>query len=571
MFRIIVSLAVLTLPYLIEAQPDILPAQHYMERNGIKALVNANGLLFYDYDKGGQFLTDSTNRSPIRAAGLWLGGFDKGDNLKLAAQLYNEDGKQDFIPGMVSMPEGNWNQIWRTTGYDILSHIYDFRYDKVINDTLPSIFGWPAYGNKFFKDYHGFELPDEPNLLADFWDENLNDVYDPENGDFPIIEYRGCDYFFGVNLPDEILWYVFHDNTTHTQSDTSLPILMNISNTVFSYSCTDNPMLNNSIFSKYKLVNAAYEDIDSCFFGTFMDFALGCPEDDYFGTIPESNIVFVYNSDNFDESCGEHKGFGESPPTVAVKLIRGPLDEFRRELFLSSVLPLHEEPPNLGMGMPKDAQDFYNYLTGRWLDGTPLTYGGNGYDQTNTDYFSFIYPDYPTEVGLWNELSEDNAPGRRRAIASTGPFKLQPGATNEMLVSFTFLENGRYPLDLHLLDLYKGLESTISIFDDCFGGPPIHCTSANPLPDLPPNPIRISDDSFIFVPNPASETVKIRIIDFNFATSFEIYDSMCRLMYKTEDTFSYSAIDVSDWPQGIYYAIARKGPEMYFNKLVIAR
>ena len=68
----------------------------------------------------------------------------------------------------------------------------------------------------------------------------------------------------------------------------------------------------------------ALEDIDSCYMGLFLDFEIGCPDDDYVGVIPESNMVFAYNSDEMDEDCDGYNGYGEYPPITAVKLIRGP-------------------------------------------------------------------------------------------------------------------------------------------------------------------------------------------------------------------------------------------------------
>ena len=35
------------------------------------------------------------------------------------------------------------------------------------------------------------------------------------------------------------------------------------------------------------------------------------------------------------------------------------------------------------IGDPGSATDYYNFLRGIWKDGTPMTFGGNGYDPTN--------------------------------------------------------------------------------------------------------------------------------------------------------------------------------------------
>ena len=39
---------------------------------------------------------------------------------------------------------------------------------------------------------HGFDLPNTSQGLAGFWDADGDFAYDPLNGDYPIIEIRGC-------------------------------------------------------------------------------------------------------------------------------------------------------------------------------------------------------------------------------------------------------------------------------------------------------------------------------------------------------------------------------------------
>ncbi len=460
--------ATLFLPTLLYAQPDTIPAQEYVHGNNIKAIVNANGLLFNDYEQG-QFQPDGTNSSPIKAAGLWLGGLDPGGNLKTAVQLFNEDGKQDFVPGNAAGIPGNWNQIWRVTRADIIAHLVDYREDKVIDDPLPSIFGWPASGNAFFEKYHGFELPIDQTHLADFYDDNLNGVYEPDKGEFPTVFNRGCEEL--PTYPDELLWSSFHDFTEHTQSN-SLPIRMTVSNSVYAYNCTNNPILANSIISKYRLVNDALEDIDTFFMGLFLDFGIGCQDDDFVATIPNKSVVYVYNSDDFDEDCNGESGFGEHPPVAAVKLIRGPLNEFRQEVPLSSVMPILTNPDEIGMTMPVLDIEYYRNLSGSWRDGTPLTSGGDGYDPASTNFTKFIYPAHPLGDTGWNERNAGNSPGKRRVVASYGPFVLQPGTVNEIVVAFTFFPNGVWPFEDTIFELYSTYDSALQMFDWCFGSPP---------------------------------------------------------------------------------------------------
>ncbi len=563
-----VTIAILLIaPHFMFAQPDTIPAQEYIHGNNIKAIVNANGLLFNDFEQG-QFLPDGANISPIKAAGLWLGGLDPGGNLKTAIQLYNEDGKQDFIPGNAAGIPGNWNQIWRVTRADIIAHLVDYRDDKVIDNPLPSIYGWPASGNPFFKEYHGFDLPEDPTHLADFYDEDYNGVYNPDKGDYPTVFNRGCE---DVPLvPDEILWSSFHDYTEHTQSN-SFPIRMTVSNTVFAYNCINNPILANSIILKYRLVNDAQEDIDSCFIGLFLDFGIGCAEDDFIATVPDQNIVYVYNSDDFDEDCNGEEGFGQYPPVAAIKLIRGPLNEFRQELPLSTVMPLLDDPGEIGMTMPGLDVEYYRYMTGSWRDGMYLTTGGDGYDPASTNFTKFIYPGHPLNDTAWNERNAGNSPGKRRVIASYGPFLLQPGAVNEIVVAFTFFPKGVWPFEDTAFEMYSSYASALEMFDWCFGVPfGGGCTSPIQFPPSPPQPER-ERVPFRLYPNPASDLLKVALDTLPYYDSFEVYDAFGRLVFEEPNSNILLKIDVHDWPQGVYYCVARIKHEIFQETFAVVR
>ena len=553
------------LPYLLAVQSDSIPAQAYIHSNNINALVNANGLLFYDKEKGGQFLTDSAGHSPIKAAGLWLGGFDPGGNLKLAAQLYNEDGKRDFVPGFSDSLEGDWNHVWKVKRSDMVAQYRDFRDDGVIDDTIASVFDWPASGNKHFKRFNGFDFP-TGYFSNNFIDENGNGIYDPENGDIPYAGDGECNGY----VPDQILWSVFQSNIDHTESLGSQPLNLTINQTIYSYSCDGNPYISNTVFCRYLISNNEKANLDSFIISLYFDFELGCPNDDYVATIPETlgQTILVYNSDNFDENCGEYNGYGEHPPAIACSILRGPLNEFRNKVPINTIMPLSYDSIN-----PKTAQEFYTVMTGKWLDGTALTFGGNGYDPTSTDYTNFIYPGYLLKTNSWTEATAGNLPGRRRIIASFDDFRLEPDAANEVIVAFTFFPNGQFPLENRLFEIYNNYEDALSILFGCDGGSPnFTCIQTPPFDaEIINSPVSEINLPFIFTPNPANDLVKVAFVEMSFATSFEIYDPLCRLIYESKNSSGSLNIDTSTWPQGMYYAIARKGPEMYFSPLVVAR
>ena len=553
-------------PFFLFSQIDSIPARTYIEGNNIKALINANGLLFYDGEKG-QFLPKQIDGSPIKSAGIWIGGFDLGGNLKVSVQ----DGeRQDFRPGMASSAPGNWNQIWKVTREDNFAHIADFQKDRIVNDTLPSIFGWPAKGNVFFKKYNGFDLPEDFYFLAGYFDKNLDFKYWPDEGDYPIVNINGICFRDVDNTPDEITWNTFHDNFERNDPDAS-PINITIQNSVFAFNCIDNPIGANTVFVRYLLINNAAEDIDSCYVGIYTDFELGCPEDDYIGTIPEKNIIYAYNSDDFDEDCGAHKGLGEHPPAVAIKMFRGPLDEYRNVVPLASILSIIDDADQAGMKPPQSSQEYYNYLSGTWKDGIPLTFGGDGYNPTSTNLTKFIYTGTPYDSTSWTEQNAGNPPGRRKIIASFGPFRLKPEAINEIIVGYTFFPNRLYTFKERFYEINLTYEKAMKFLDNCEGTSPFFgCTSDVQFPQAP-SPPPIETKNFLLFPNPAKNQVNIQFSDTDKWGSFEIYDALGRPYFKTEDIATRLYVDVSNWPSGLYFCAAWNGAVYTTQTLSVIR
>ncbi|MCB9266233.1 MAG: hypothetical protein H6558_14480 [Lewinellaceae bacterium] len=119
----------------------------------------------------------------------------------------------------------------------------------------------------------------------------------------------------------------------------------------------------------------------------------------------------------------------------------GPVNTDPDTAFLSAfdrVMPiqLEKETGSPYNAFPVTGLEFYRYLNGNWRDGSPLTYGAGGY---NTDGMSVNFPftGFPTVDGDWNEKTAGRTPGRRRALASAGHFRLNPGRLNSFTIGIT--------------------------------------------------------------------------------------------------------------------------------------
>ena len=424
--------------------------------------------------------------SSIFAGAVWLGGFDPGGNLKVAAQTYgNSNGQSDFWAGPLNDETGTtdkifcdqWERFFEVSGEEVQLHLQFFENARAGNgdyteDMIPfGVKQWPGVGNPFFFSAAGFDLPFTTQGLAGFYDENGDGVYNPLDGDFPTIEIRGCEEF-PPQYPDEMIFWIYNDEgggSTHGESN-GLPIRMEVQVQAFGYATND--QINNMTFQRYKLINRAKEDIDSTYFAMWADADLGCFIDDYIGCDIDRSLAYTYNIDavDGDPQCTGIGVYGTNVPILGIDYFRGPLDEFRNELGMSSFTyynngGFNNPPP--GTTDPSDATDFYNYLTGTWLDGTPFTYGGSGYDLNSTDYIDYAFPDPPNQAGGWSMCTTAQPLYDRRTIQASGPFKLQPGAVNELIIGAVWMPDLPYPCP-SIKTLLDADDISQDLFDNCF-------------------------------------------------------------------------------------------------------
>ncbi|MEN0005197.1 MAG: hypothetical protein AAF798_13680, partial [Bacteroidota bacterium] len=374
--RLVLSLVCCVLAHLSYAQA---PIQFTLEgANSTKVGVTTNGRLFWDDTKGN--FSGAEGVDMLQVGGLWLSGFDPSGNLKGAIQEYNATENSDFKPGLIdpnTQEPFAVNEFWRVTEEEINNHLLDFEDNGVIDNPQEAIFGWPGRDNHFFEQYNDFPLPSTFSGLAPFWDNNGNGIYNPDDGDYPIVEIRGC----GAQpiIPAEMVWFGFNDFGAHSSGMLSLNVEVHA--TVFTFACDNEQGIDNSVFVRYKIINRGTEPLVETRAGFLTAFSVGCPNNDYLGTNTDWNLVYGYNSEATDEACGLFDGLVSPPAVVATKFLRGPFNELGQELGLSSIMPIYYNSPSLppAMRAPSTPTEYYNYLSGTWRDGSELMVGGNGY------------------------------------------------------------------------------------------------------------------------------------------------------------------------------------------------
>lgn len=391
----------------------------YLHGNHIRALIDPSGSLFSDGIHS-QFTPQfqPPSATTIFAQGFWLVGTDAAGNIKMATPTYGKSsGRYEYFPGPI-LDESNptadfctrWDKTWSVSRSAIEAHLADFNDNDFIDNPIPELLDWPALGNPHLANRLGLELPDN-RPMAPFFDQNQDGRYDPLDGDYPNVPQSDV-------LPDQIVWCVFNDAAAPHAEMPSPPLGVEVQLTAWSFMCTDNIDLNTTVFTSYKIINRSTEAIEQFRAGSWIDFDLGCYEDDYLGSAPDQHTFFVYNKNPFEQPfcAGGVTPFAGDPPVQAVTFLNRPMAS-----FLASI--------DMNQGLGNTLLSRYNILNGFHFDGTPITPFGDGYNPgSGLPAVAFSFPGDPNVPEQWSAYSANAQVGDPRAIGATALGTLAPAA-----------------------------------------------------------------------------------------------------------------------------------------------
>lgn len=454
-------------------------AQIDLNINNVRARLLNGGDMWWDFSNGRYVVPNvaagETQVSSIFAGSVWIGGFDDGGNLKLAAQTYRSEGN-DYWPGPLDPLSGSvtedvceqWDRHFTVYGDNINATVDQFLAGTLeCSDVPDDVLKWPGRGNPHFFNFYGFELPDQP--LAPFFDENGDEIYNPCDGDFPIIEVRGCEPSERgkAAIADQMIYWIYNDNGgIHTQTRGDA-IRMEIQVLAFGYATNDE--VNDMTFYRHKMINRANAAIDSTHFSMWVDPDLGCHTDDFVGCDTSRSMAIIYNEETIDGAGGCAGGtpsYGDEVPILAIDYFRGPLDEFGDEIGMSSFTYYNNQGTGQAAGTldPDNAVEYYRYMTGSWRDGLPFTAGGTG--RGGAEPTRYAFPDPPSSNG-WSMCSINTQGRDVRTLQTSGPFRLDPGAINELIIGVAWVPDQQYPCP-SLDGILQADNFAQALFDNCF-------------------------------------------------------------------------------------------------------
>ena len=539
-----------------------------LHANNISARILNGGYLF---SGEGQFVLNPPAPglpapSTMIGSGFWLGGLDPAGNLKISAVTdFGSNPGGDFWQGPLSLQGttsafdcSNWDRHFRVTGAEIADFLTAL--PNLANDPdqalldFKAIMGWPGIGNPYFANAWGFTLPNSNSLLAPFVDTDQDGIYNPLHGDYPAVVLHNKPPF----VPAEIIWTVFNDQGAgaphHETNGKAFQVEVQL--TAWAFNCPDQPVLNNTVFTSHKIINRASDASDDVFIGYWVNFGIGCPDDDYVGCKSDLNCFFGYNKEAVDGStsmiCDDNQNFQTTPPVQSVTFLNKRLDRFIA--YPKSVFPT---TPGLTTG---DAPAYYNMLRGLWSDGTPQSGSGNGYDPLTDTPTYYGFDGDPSDPFAWTMCSA-NLPNANnyRAVASHNLGQLLPGQVEELSLAWTAHPDPDLPCSLGTT--FDDVASIHNLFDNNFTGvcaPVLTASERNPgTIDLFPNP---ATDAFTL----RSENLPVRDI--------RIYAADGRWIKTISDLpKGATTVEVKDLPAGMYEVQMRTDAGNLSRKLCIVK
>ncbi len=564
----------------------------FLDTNNVKARVSSADIQFWKtttiqtnlIDELGYFFPKDGHKASLFSSSFWIGGLDDEDNIHLAAERYRITGL-DYWPGPVSVIDGevtadvsnavNWNRVWKLTKDEIIYH--KFHYSDPGYQPIEAIATWPA---------HGDVSKGQAEYIAPFVDVDGNGVYEPMQGDYPLI--RG----------DQCIFFVLNDARVHDETDGGLPLGIEVHVMAYEFYNADTLAMHNTVFYSYKVFNRSANTYHNTIMGLYSDLDIGYAWDDYIGCDVFRGLFYGYNGIPVDGN-GEPEAYGDTVPAQTIILLSsglmdadgednpaGVCDEsingtgfddgiIDNERFGMKRFVYFNSGGNPAITDPRIATDYYQYMNGLWKDSTAIEYGGTGHVSGGAygPAASFAFPgmsdscywgtggEEPYGPVDWSMNTAGLEPGDVRGAGLSGKFTFKPGDMQRFDVAYVsaFAEEGKTALET-VLD-YSGFVKAKYMEDpDNFGyqylGVKDVPRSNNYLKlNVWPNPVK---DKLMFV-SPAKHNEAV----------YTVKDITGKVVYNGfAGNKQPVVVDMSGWPGGLYIINVKSQDGVFIAKVI---
>ncbi|UTW61935.1 T9SS type A sorting domain-containing protein [bacterium SCSIO 12741] len=522
--------------------PEI--ANQHLSTSDMEFVVGPKGVLFLDNDNG-EIDFDGWSASPPQikkyesdlfySGNISIGAFDTGGQFFGSGDLFNPNSSDaSFHAGPVSSDYSH-------------KRAWVYHMTKGMIDTHKILYSLPGYQVPDKLDQwpaHGDPARGQAECLAPFVDVDGDGLYRPEKGDYPDI--RGTQAVYCIFNDDE---FPQSDSIAH----------MGVEIHVMYYFMEDhaNPKVRSTLFAHYEVINRSLRDYNQVRIGNFIDFGIGCFQDDFIGSLPSEATFYGYNADNFDESCHGRKGFGSNSPLAAVSCLSDTLYS-----FLS-----HGVGYRNVAGAPQNALEMYNYARAIWRDGAQVVHGGNGHPHSGgTIATRFMLPGIYNGLPNWTEYTSSHVKGDRQGVGGIGPYTLNAGdriAFDWMYYSYvdnlTSTQDKIANLSTHIRDIRSAHQA------QSFGWFNSNCSGYTSV-----EPLHVEESELLVFPNPADQQLNIQIKKEG-KYNLRLMDMSGRLVIENDSINGADQLmhmDISSLSPGVY-VLAIQGQGLNESKRVV--
>lgn len=366
--------------------------------NSINMWITNFGSFAYDLATGnaGLVYPRGTAKTAVFASGLWL-GCTVGPDVRIAVAEYSQEyGPGKMVGGTFDDPNRPAYKVYKVARFSgdpaettHVTRAATYPDDELVHHSWSEyIAGAAPYGAPL----RTYRLP-------------YQDVVAPADTDS--VDVVGPDV-----LGDQMLWTVYNDAdpTLHQNgAGQTLPLGVEVQQTTFGFNRQG--ALGNTVFLKFKIINAGVNTLNDCFVSLWADPDLGGFTDDLVGCDTTLSLGFCYNATNNDQL------YGASPPSVGYDFFQGPKGPG------GTPLPLTSFNKYINGTDPGSFDETYNYMQGFQPDGSDLI------DPITGLVTKFFHPGDPVTGSGWL----DSNPADRRFLLNSGPFTMAPGDTQEVV------------------------------------------------------------------------------------------------------------------------------------------
>lgn len=351
-------------------------------------------------------------RSPLYAAGLWVGAIDSATGeTRVIISEYNDEyraGPMVDDTAATDQPEFRTYKLYANRGY---------------NDP-----------NQDWTDYMTYAVP----MGAPVKDT--------------VIEGGAT-----IQVPDmvgtQMLWAVYNDADPDQHANNSgetAPLGLEVRQTTFAFNRED--PLGHVAFLKWQVFNKGNNTLQNCFFSIWSDPDLGGSGDDLVGVDTLLSLGYTYNANNNDQF------YGSTPPVIGFDFFQGPL-QYTGDMSDTARSFGTLVPGYINMGVysfnkyingtdPDNFGETYNYMRGLNRDGSEVVNPVTG------EVTTFQMSGDPRQTDPVARGWTDTSPADRRMMQSTGPITFRPGDSTEILAAIVVGMGGDRLSSLSVMKYY---------------------------------------------------------------------------------------------------------------------